>query len=196
MNCHRHSGSRLAAAALLFFAASAAARAQVSLMFTPQPARTSRTVGVRNATVWSVLACNESAASINLPEERILMAAPAVFALDHATALSVLQQNHSHDRSVVVANVIQEAIMLSTIFTAGGLISASPRAIVSLTLGASGADKLAGALRGQAPDLSAIEAELLYNSIPLGPGACATRTILTGLTKGSVPLSPISARIP
>ncbi len=196
MKRHRHSGSRLAAAALLFFTASAAARAQVSLMFTPQPTRTTRTVGIRNATVWTVLACNETASSLNLPEERVLMAAPALFALDHATAISLLQQNHSHDRSVVVSNLIQEAIMLSTIFTAGGLVSASPRAIVSLTLGASGADKLAAALRGQAPDLSALEADLLYQSIPLGPGACATRTVLTGLMKGSAPPSPISARIP
>ncbi len=193
MDCFTRPGRFAAALLLCLIVTARESRAQVSLLFTPQPLRTSRSVGIRNVGLWTVLACNDGAAMRILPEERILMAAPALWALDHATALTALTQSHVRDRSVVIATLLQQAVMLTTILTAGGLVAASPRAIVSLTLGDSAAQQLASAIRGQAPDLSGIQSNLLETSLSLGPGACATRTLLGGIHKGA---TAISAQIP
>ena len=189
-----HRPSRLAALAIfLSFTLAIPTEAQVSLLFTPLPLRASRTVGIRNVGLWTVLVCNDGPAFVNLPEERILMAAPTLLALDHATALATLTQSHVRDRSVVIANLLQNAVLLSSIFTAGGLIAASPRIIVSLTLGASGAMQLANAIKGQAPDLSGIQANLLETILPLAPSSCATRTVLAGIHPG---VQPVAATLP
>ncbi len=184
---------RAAIALLLALSLAAPTEAQVSLLFSPLPLRTSRTVGIRSVGLWTVLVCNDGPASVNLPEERILMAAPTLLALDHATALAALKQSHVRDRSVVIANLLQNAVFLASIFTAGGLIAASPRIVVSLTLGASGAMQLANAIKGQAPDFSAIQANLLETTLPLAPSACATRTLLAGIHKG---VQPVAATLP
>lgn len=188
-----HRPSRLAIALFLSITLAATAEAQVSLLFSPLPLRASRTVGIRNVGLWTVLACNDGPASVNLPEERILMAAPTLLALDHSTALAALRQSHVRDRSVVIANILQNAVFLASIFTAGGLIAATPRVVVSLTLGASGAMQLANAIKGQAPDFTSIQANLLETTLSLAPSACATRNLLAGIHKG---VQPVAATLP
>ncbi len=158
---------------------------QASLLFTPQPLRTSRSLGIKNVGLWTVLVCNDSAQALSLPQERILMAAPNLWALDHATALTMLQQNRVHEPHFVASTLLQQSLILATILVAGGMITASSRALVSLTLGSTAAQQISSDLKGQIPDLTGIQNNLLETTLSLAPGACATRTVLGGLHKGA-----------
>ena len=184
---HLTRGSRFTAAALaacLLFA-TAPVHGQASLLFTPQPLRTSRSLGIKNVGLWTVEVCNDSDKPLSIPQERILMAAPALWALDHATALAMLQQNRVHEPHLIASTLLQQSLILATVLVAGGMITASARALASLTIGSTAVQQVAGDLKGQIPDLTGIQNNLLEPSLSLAPGACATRTVLGGLHKGA-----------
>ena len=182
-------GSRLAAAALLFFAIASQAKADVSVLLSPQSASTTHALGIRSANVWTVRVCNAGGSSVVVAPEQIYEAAPAIPFLELNEAQIILQQSHARNRRVKIARYLEGAVVLASVITGGGVVAASPKVVVALGLGASAAHQIGDLIQGVAPDLTPIAAQLLNAPVTLSPGACTTRLSLADAQPNATPLS-------
>ena len=171
-------GLRRAAAALLFSFGATVAWADVSVLLSPQPASTTRAMGITAASLWAVRLCNSGDAIATVPAERVFEGAPDVPFLELGEAQIVLQQSHARNRRVKIARYLEGAVVLATVVTGGGVVAASPKVIVALGLSASAAHQIGDLIQGVAPDLTPIAADLMNAPLTLAPGACATRLAL------------------
>lgn len=179
-------------AALFFLAGALQARGDVTVLFSPEPARAARSIGIKSASVWAVRACNAGGTSLTLTPERIFQAAPDAAFLETGEAQLLLQQSHTRNRRVTIARYLEGAVVLATVLTGGGVIAASPKVIVALGLSASAAHQIGDLIQGVAPDLGLLSSQLLSAPVTLAPGGCETRV---ALADGQAESKPISATI-
>lgn len=182
---------RLVSAATLFFAGIVDARADVNLLFSPEPVVATRALGIRAAGVWAVRACNSADSAVTLAPERLFQAAPDLPFLDLDTAAMVLQQSHVRHTRVRIARYLEGAVVLATVLTGGGVIAAAPRVLVALSLSASAAHQMADMIQGVAPDMGILNSKLLSAPITLAPGGCDTRLALSGVVPDAKPVNAV-----
>jgi hypothetical protein len=197
--CHRlnsamilyYKGLRAASAVLIFSAIVAPARADISVLLSPQPVSVTRSFGVTMVDVWTIRACNAGAVNVTVAPERIYEAVPTVFFLDTVESQAVLAQSHLHSRWVKIARYIEGAVLLATLFTGSRMVTASPKVVVTLGLSTSAAHEIGDLIENAAPNTTAISSILLTEPLTLGPGACATRLGLANLQSGTTPVSVV-----
>ena len=184
-------GLRAASAVLLFSAIATRARADISVLLSPQPVSVTRSFGVTMVDIWTIRACNDGSANVTIAPERIFEAVPSVFFLDAAESQVVLAQSHLHNRWVKIARYIEGAVLLATLFTGSRMVAASPKVVVTLGLSTSAAHEIGDLLQNAAPSTTSISSMLLTEPLTLGPGACATRLGLANLQSGTNPLTVV-----
>lgn len=172
-------------ALLLAFPASA----QVRILATPEPMSVLRSIGLRDLGLWHLAVCNDGAASVALPRERLLLALPSVRIVSNDRARAVLEHSRGRTRKAVAARVVRHLLLGAT--AGAGAAQVPARAVGYLALGFGVADQVAQRLESEIPSAAPILAGLSDDTLTLNPGQCGSRTVFAALQTGARPVEAV-----
>ncbi len=160
-----------------------AAQAQVSAQFSPEPMAVMSSLNIRSMGLWSVRMCNDGAAPVLLPEERIYMAAPGLSLIMPVRARAILLTRQASTQKATVVRYIKYGLIGAAGLTGFGAVAASTTVIASLASGAALAGEVQRTLELEIPSIAPFADSLLEGPITLPPGGCATRTAFAAKVK-------------
>jgi hypothetical protein len=173
-----------------------AAALDVTVTLSPEPMEVTRAVygSVRGVGTWSAHICSESDERLTVSAVRIYAAAAAsgqVRPIGRSRVLALLDKARYERPASRVARAIEWGLIGATAFGAGQQIA--PTAVQYLALSIPIAKRGVDLARERVPVFDS--AELLDGEINLEPGACAERTMFSGVVKGArVVVLPLSVR--
>ena len=160
------------------------AAAQLSVLVSPQPKQITAPLHI-GAGLWSVEACNGSAAPITLTEERLAMAFPSVRFAPSYLAASQLASVRKANPWSRVAQIVGFAGSLAMVFISGGTIMATQKVLAAVGLGAIAATETAALLQSAAPDTASLQAELMGPQVAVPAGGCVSKLLVGPVPKGA-----------
>jgi hypothetical protein len=144
---------------------------------------------MRTLGLWSISACNETAAAITLPRERLVLALPSVRIVSNERARAALAYAQGRTPAARAAGVIRYLLLGGTV--AGAAVGSRKEAVAALAGAALLADQVARRLDSEVPGLAPWLAGLEDGPVTFGPGACASRTVFAALVHGAKPIEAV-----
>jgi hypothetical protein len=164
--------------------AAPSAPVKVSIQFVPEPMEVLKAVGIASRLgLWRIGICNDSAIAVQIPPERIYMAAGSVRIVSPARASLVLSQRQKQSVKAVMVEVIEYALIGASVIGGGGMFSISTKGLGELALATGVAHTVHDKLQGQIPSLAAFTEDALTGPVALAPGQCATKSAFAAKMK-------------
>lgn len=154
---------------------------QVRLIATPEPMVVMQSLGMRTLGLWTISLCSESAVSVTIPRERLILALPTVRIISTERARAALVYAQERTWQARTVSVIRYGLLGSTVGTA--VAGTRKGVIVGLAAGALLADQIARRIESEIPRLDPWVAGLDDAPLVLGPGQCGSRTVFAALQR-------------
>lgn len=180
------SGRSVMKTAILLLILAALASGQVTVIYTPEPMVVLSALHFKDLGLWTISACNDSAATVILAPERFQLAAgPRLRIIAPERVQAMLERQRERTPASLVVNLAAGGAFLAAGLTGFGPIAARKEWTAGLAWGGALLTQASGWFKAKVPNLAPYRDSLLTVPIILGPGQCTTKTVFAAKQAGA-----------